>query len=85
MQSEFGVGMKNAEELRLNRGGWQVWNSIVSILITILRKLHYIIFHFHDWGSRQLFFHTESKQPFFPLFQKPNPTPFFIKFSKLSN
>ena len=24
MQSEFGVGMKNAEELRLNRGGWQV-------------------------------------------------------------
>ena len=24
MHSEFGVGMKNAEKLRLNRGGWQV-------------------------------------------------------------
>ena len=24
MHSEFGVGMKNAEELRLNQGGWQV-------------------------------------------------------------
>ena len=31
MQSEFGVGMKNAEELRLNRGGWQVCQSCERI------------------------------------------------------
>ena len=45
MQSEFGVGMKNAEELRLNRGGWQVCtcrtnskdNSKHLYFLTILR------------------------------------------------